>query len=380
MNIAVIGGGAAGIYYSILRKQRHPEDKVTIFEKEERIGRKILATGNGHCNLLNKNIAPEMFNNPVVVANALNKYSYQDMADVFESWGIPLMDKDGLIYPLSYSAKNIVNQLISLLNQHKIAVKTSSKVLDYTNVGGKYYLGEEGPFDRIVFATGGCSSPKLGSDGSLIGTLKKHGYKIADMQPGLCPIKVKEKGLKAISGIRHHASVSLWAGGNAPVYIEEGEVLFKDDGLSGIVIFNVESQYVRHYSNIKDVKIQLDLFPEYSEKELFEKLESSKRSNNEYLLGYLPKELIVFLSQGSSKDNRWWASELKNIMFTVDKTYGFDSSQVSIGGVLSTNLKPSLESKSEKGVYFLGELVNIDGICGGFNLSWALLSALIASE
>lgn len=380
MNIAVIGGGASGIYYSLLRKKRHPEDKITIFEKEERIGRKVLATGNGHCNLLNRNIAPEMFNNPVVVAAALNKYSYEDMANVFESWGIPLMDRDGLIYPLSYSAKNIVNQFISLLNRYKIAVKTSYKVSDYKNIGGKYYLGEDGPFDRIVFATGGCSSPKLGSDGSIINTLKKHGYKFADMQPGLCPIKVKEKGLKSISGIRHHAMVSLCVSGNAPAYVEEGEVLFKDDGLSGIVIFNVESKYVRHYSNNKDVKIQLDLFPEYSERVLFEKLESSKRSNNEYLLGYLPKELIVFLSQGSDKDNRWWANRLKNITFTIDKTYGFDSSQVSIGGVLSTNLKPSLESKSEKGVYFLGELVNIDGICGGFNLSWALLSALIASE
>lgn len=380
MKIAVIGGGASGIYYSLLRKRRHPEDQITILEKEERIGRKILATGNGHCNLLNKSIKPEFFNNPPMIAKALNKYPYDKLASIFWSWGIPLMENDDLVYPLSYSAKNVVNQLISLLNQENIAIKTSVKVTDYKYSNGKYTLDGIGTFDRLVFAIGGCSQPKLGSDGTLFNTFKKHGYDFADMQPGLCPIKVKEKGLKSISGVRHHALVKLIVNGSNPAYQEEGEVLFKDDGLSGIVIFNVESQYVRHYSKFIDAKISLDLFPEYSEKELLALLDEAKRNNNEYLLGFLPKELSIYLCGSSSKDNRWWANKLKNIVFTIDKTYGFESSQVSIGGILSTNLTSSLESKNEKGVYFLGELVNIDGICGGFNLSWALLSALLASE
>ena len=379
MNIAVIGGGASGIYYSLLRKEKYPEDKITIFEKEERIGRKILATGNGHCNLLNKNLKPEYFNDEQLISLLLTKYDVKDLENIFRSWGIPLMEKNGLVYPLSYSAKNVLNQLISLLNQRKIDIKTSTKITSYDKRGSKYYLGEFGPFDRIVFSVGGCSQPKLGSDGSLYSTIKSNGYRFADMMPGLCPIKVKEKGLKSISGIRHHAEVRLLVNDKI-VYKEEGEVLFKDDGLSGIVIFNVESYYARHYSKINDAKISIDLFPEYTTVELLKEMDFAKTHNKDYLLGFLPKELSIWISKNTTKDNKWWSSQLKNLTFTIDKVYGFDSSQVSIGGVLSTNLTPSLESKFEKGVYFLGEIVNIDGNCGGFNLSWALLSAIIASE
>lgn len=379
MNIAVIGGGASGIYYSLLRKDKYPEDKITIFEKEERIGRKILATGNGHCNLLNKNLQPEYFNDKSFLDSLLKKYTINDLENVFRSWGIPLMEKDGLIYPLSYSAKNIVNQLISLLNQRKITIKTSTKIANYERKGNKYFVDEYGPFDRIIFSVGGCSQPKLGSDGSLFNLIRSHGYHFQSMMPGLCPIKVKEKGLKAISGIRHRASVKLLVD-NRNVYEEEGEILFKDDGLSGIVIFNVESQYARYYSHKTNVKISVDLFPEFSETELLKELNHAKENNLDYLLGFLPKELIAWISKNCQKDNAWWSSELKNLIFTVDKVYGFDSSQVSIGGVLSTNLTESLESKFEKGVFFIGEMVNIDGNCGGFNLSWALLSAMIASE
>lgn len=379
MNIAVIGAGASGIYYSLLRKDRHPEDSITIFEKELRPGRKILATGNGHCNLLNSSISPKYFNDAPFMTYVLNKYPYAYFESLFLKWGIPLMKKGDLVYPLSYSAKNFLNQLLRLLEDKNIKVLTGIKIESYSKRNDGYYLDGRGPFDAIVFSTGGASTPKLGSDGEIFNEIADHGYNVDPLVPGLCPIILKEK-VKSISGQRHKAFVSLLINGQN-VYGEEGEVLFKDDGISGIVIFNVESIYARTYTDVDDAKLKVDLFPEYSEGVLLEMIKESAEISKDYMLGFVSLELINYLLPKSGKQSpEYWAHALKNILFTIKDVYDFSSSQVTIGGISTKELDSKLMSKREKDVYFIGESVNIDGICGGFNLSWALLSALLASE
>lgn len=379
MNIAVVGAGASGIYYSLLRKERHKEDNIIIFEKELKAGRKILATGNGHCNLLNSSIRPEHFNDVSTLKSALDKYPYEYLESVFYKWGIPILKKDDLVYPLSYSAKNYLNQLLRLLDDRDVKLSLGTTITSYKKKKDGYYLNGKGPFDRVVFSTGGASSPKLGSDGEIFNEIARHGYDIDPLIPGLCPIILKEK-VKSISGQRHRASVSLMINGKK-AYEEEGEILFKDDGISGIVIFNIESRYARSYSNIDDAKLHVDLFPEYKEEELLGLIKSSSKVSKEYMLGFVSLEMINYLLPRDQKQSpEYWAHALKNISFTIKDVYDFDSSQVTIGGIDIKNLTSNLESKNEKGIYFIGESLNIDGICGGFNLSWALLSALLASE
>lgn len=379
MNVAVIGAGASGIYYSLLEKERHPEDSITIFEKELKPGRKILATGNGHCNLLNSSIKPEDFNDPEFVKYALDKYPYSYLESVFYKWGIPLLKKDELVYPLSYSAKNFLNQLLRLLGDRGVKLCLGTTISSYKKRKDGYYLNDKGPFDKVIFSTGGASSPKLGSDGEIFDEIADHGYDIEPLIPGLCPFILKEK-VKSISGQRHKASVTLLIN-NKDVYKEEGEVLFKDDGISGIVIFNIESRFVRQYSNSNDAKLRVDFFPEYSEEDLLKLIKESAKVSKEYMLGFISIETINYLLPKAGKQSpEYWAHALKNIVFTIKDVYDFASSQVTVGGIHLKNLTSCLESKTEKGVYFIGESLNIDGICGGFNLSWALLSALLASE
>ena len=379
MNIAVVGAGASGIYYSLLRKDKHPEDTITIFEKEIKPGRKILATGNGHCNLLNSSIRPEDFNDVPYMSSLLDKYPYAYLELVFSKWGIPLMRKGELVYPLSYSAKNFLNQLLGLLEDKNVKILTGIRIESYSRRNNGYYLNDKGPFDMVVFSTGGASTPKLGSDGDIFNEIADHGYDIAPLVPGLCPFILKEK-VKSISGQRHKASVTLMINGKS-VYSEKGEVLFKDDGISGIVIFNIESIYARSYTNVNDAKLNVDLFSEYSEGELLEMIKASAKISKEYMLGFISPELINYLlPKGGKQSPEYWAHALKNVIFTIKDVYDFSSSQVTVGGINIKELDSKLMSKREKGVYFIGESVNIDGICGGFNLSWALLSALVASE
>lgn len=393
MRIGIIGGGAAGIYSALLIKQDHPNYEVHIFEKEKKLGRKLCATGNGRCNLLNQNLVPEKYNHPSLMKGVIEAYPFDYLCSVVKSFGVPLRNENGYIYPESYSAVAYTDFLIDLLHQFKVFVHLGETVEEYQQKGGQFAIitlscTDFGVFDKLVFTIGGASTPNLGSDGKTFPVFAKHGYRIVSLRPGLCPIKVKHpEQVKPLAGIRRPALVRALVG-SKKAFEEEGEVLFKEDGLSGIVIFNLESALMR-IGFLPLSEIHIDLFPDKEVTDLEEELRAFWKLNpNHFLDAYFPLPLVDYIykinnlnnSQIKTSDFPSLASSLKDLVFFPSAAYPFSSSQVTLGGISFDDIGAKLESKLEPGVFFAGEILDLDGDCGGYNLTWALMSSLIVDE
>lgn len=365
MKIAIIGAGAAGVMAAISIKRQNPNYNVVIFEHLDKPLKKILATGNGKCNLGNSKLDLNKYKNSEFVKNVFSNYTYKKYKELIESIGFLTKENNNLLYPQSESAITVREAFLKQLNSLKIEIKLNEELLDYksekqilikTNLG-EYY------FDKLIITTGGCSNPKLGSDGSIFSILKSHNYQLVETKPGLCPIYVKEK-TKILDGIRVTANVKIDEN-----FSELGEVLFKEKGLSGIVIFNASSEIAKLNKN--SVKICLDLLPNYDFKQL-KNLRKSP-SNTEFLDSLIHPNLVkYFIQNGYDKDP---IKYLKNLPFTFDKFYGFEFSQVSVGGLSIKEINNNFQSKREKNVYFLGEVLDVDGPCGGYNLTWAFYTS-----
>lgn len=368
MKVIVIGAGASGVTAAINYKRHHKGDDILIIEHLDKPLKKILATGNGKCNLGNSNIDFSRYNDPLFAKEVITGYDYKKF---FDSISIQTKLIDNLAYPVSESAVSVRDALLHECDKLGIKINVEENFLDYEITSNIKVLTSKNTYtcDKLILSGGLCSSPKLGSDGSVISVLKKHGYKIVDCKPGLSPLYTVEK-TKAIDGIRCKANVKLYAN-NKLIHEELGEVLFKDHGLSGIVIFNVMSVIARN-QDLKH-KIVLDLLPDFDVSYL-ENYRSS-HSFNEFMQAFINPKISAYLKDRFNTENAIF-NALKNLEFTFDKSYGFDFSQVSVGGVENSEITTHMMSKREKNVYIIGELLNIDGPCGGYNLTWAFASAL----
>ena len=380
MKIGIIGSGPSGLYLSIFLKIKHPESEVVVFEKESKLSKKLYATGNGHCNLLNRHLTKDKYNHPEFMAGILEKYGFAFLEGVLKSLGIELTMNGDYVYPLSESAPAYALYLKKLAEKVGVFFVTETRVLDYLAKGSQVEVKTEKKtysFDNIVIATGGKSDPKLGSDGSFYEILKKHGYSLVEPRPGLTPLVLNDKDIKPLAGVRHKANVKAFIGKDK-IFEENGEVLFKNDGISGIVIFNAESAIYRH-KDPKDIQLVVDLFPDWEFEELVKRLAHDEALNSKfYLDSYLVEPLqkhVIARSKGT--DALCLATSMKNLRYSVKNHYGFDYSQVTIGGISLDEVDENLLSKREKGVYLIGELLDVDGDCGGYNLTWSLLSAII---
>ena len=373
MKVAIIGASAAGIYTALLAKKNHPDWEIVLFDHNAKLGKKILS--------------PEACSHPDFVRPLLRKFSYLKLKETLISFGIPLQSIGSLVYPMAYSAASVVHCLSLNLRALGVKVLLNEDFLSYRIVKGKIYVqtyDKETAFDKLVFATGGKSQKALGSDGSVFEILKSKGYKITDINPGLCPIKCKED-VRYLSGVRHKALITLLYGGRE-LYSENGEVLWKKDGLSGIAIFNCSS-YIARQNPKNKYTVLLDLFPEQSLDDLVEIAEKAYESLGEnFLDGLVEEELSDYIYDNAEIDKPQKSDipllcrMLKSLKFHYEGLYPFDQSQISVGGVAIEELGQHLESKREKDIYFAGEMIDIDGLCGGYNLSWCLLSALAVAE
>lgn len=366
MKIIIIGAGASGITAAINLKRLNPNDEVLIIEHLDKPLKKILATGNGKCNLGNANINLHNFKNEKFVENIIVNYDYKKF---FESINIKTKLIGDLAYPVSESAVSVREALLNECRKLHIKINVSEKLIDYKVTKNILVITDKATYvaDKLILAGGLKSSPKLGSDGSVITILNKHGYHIAPLNPGLSPLKTKEN-TKSIDGVRCKANVSLFLNDKL-IHKENGEVLFKDHGLSGIVIFNTMSIISR---NNEKAKIYIDLLPDYKENELNEYLKN--HSMDELLLAFINPKISDYLLNRFKKSLT--INSIKNLEFNFDSSYGFDFSQVTVGGVLINEVNENLMSKKEEKVYIIGELLDVDGPCGGYNLTWAFASAL----
>lgn len=353
MKIGIIGGGASGTFVAIRIKELNPSFDVTIIERNDKLMKKIAVTGNGRCNYANLGSLEGKYNNPFA-NQIINNLKPTELVDLFEGYGIHPTKIDNLVFPISLSAQTVILMLNKRLEELDINICLNEKVLDYQVNNDQCILKTDKQthvFDKLVFSCGGKAYPQMGTDGSLFDVLKQHGYQIEALSPSLSPIKVKEN-VKKISGQRVKCLVSLLYKDKL-YYAEEGEVLFKDDGLSGIVMLNM-SQKINELADKKAVKIVLDLVP------------NNKVRPNQYLEFVHPK-VASYLTDNNLSINQ--------LTFTFKNFYDFNIAEVSHGGVSLKDITSGLQSKKENKVFFTGEVLDVDGVCGGYNLMFAFASA-----
>ena len=351
MKIGIIGGGASGTYLAIRLKELRPDFDVSIIERNDKLLKKIAVTGNGRCNYANIGETKGKYNNDDFANKILKNLTSEELIANFERYGIHPTKIDNLVYPISLSAQTMILMLLKRVEELGIKVYLNENVLDYSENNKGYVLKTNvttRDFDILVFTSGGKAYPQLGTNGDVIEMLKTHGYQIEELYPSLCPIKTKEN-TKKISGQRSKAKVSLYDK-NKIYYCENGEVLFKDDGLSGIVILNISNR-INSIKDKNNIKIVLDLAPNYN---------NIKEDN---YIEYVSPKIASYLVEHHL--------DIHAVAFTFKSLYDFNVAEVSHGGVSINNLNENLGSKTENNIYFAGEIIDVDGMCGGYNLMFA---------
>ena len=378
MKVGIVGASASGIYTALFLSRAKPDAEIVLFDRMDKPGKKLLATGNGHCNLFHTPLSPSAYNQPGFVESLLKRYDERALLDALKNLGIATFNKGELVYPLSYSASAYLSYLLSLCEKARVNFRLDERVIGVNENELKTNKGEY-RFDHIVFAFGGCSQANLGSDGSLFPLLASIGYRVNTPRPVLCPLKSPDVP-KSLFGVRHTVKLSLKRRGET-LYEEEGEVLFKKDGLSGIAVMNASS-----FARPDDI-VCLDFFPNLSLAELTMMITASAASLKQgYLAAILERPLAEYIEKRigicDKKDEKCEkiAGLLKHLEFRISGLYGFDSSQVSRGGIDLSEVDENLRSKRNPNHWFVGECLDVDGLCGGYNLGFALLSAMVVGN
>lgn len=372
--IAVIGGGPGGLTACYKIKEEHPDYQVVLFEKDEMIGKRIKVSGNGRCNLLNININQNDYYNGEKINYILSYFNkYQNK--FFSELNLHLYhDDEGRMYPITNSSKTVINAFINALNRKGVVIKLNEKFISLNKNNDKYLLitsCDKYIFDKVIFATGGASYLYKKEDYENI--IKSLPYKInyEELSGVLCPIKVKEKINKACVGKRSKAKIYLYLN-NDLIYEESGEILFKKDGISGIVIFNI-SRYIDYKkANLYSIKIN---FIDGIKKNDIDK-ELSLYSKKEVISSYVVDEIADLIL--SYYNNVYQG--LSSFILHVDSLYSLNESQVTRGGILIEELNNDLSLKKDENIYFLGEMIDVDGKCGGYNIFFALASGFFVGS
>lgn len=398
-DLIVIGGGAAGLCAAVYFKFNNPNATVRILESQPRVGKKLALTGNGRCNISNKNIILNRYhsNNTEFARFALEKYDINFTKDFFSKIGVDFVFEGDKAYPSSFQASSVVDCLRFACEEQNIITHLETKVTNI-QVSGNFYKVIAGQMSfmakNVIIATGLLSGgDRLGCDGSMLEILKKADFKTVKTTPAIVQIKTETDIVKQLKGIKINANATLK---NINVIRSEfGEVLFTDYGLSGPPILQISREVLR---SSQPCQISLDIVPEIAFDELNDILANRKknlinRNLDEFFTGMLQKRIgQVILKQAGCKltdrvstlDSsklKVLASLMKNWCFNVTGTTGFNNSQVTAGG-LDTNAfnHNSMECKTAKSLYCIGEILDVDGDCGGFNLQWAWSSAFCAVD
>lgn len=397
--IAVIGGGASGLMAAITAKKSGKE--VIILERKDRILKKVLITGNGRCNItnVNANISNYFGKNISSVENILNKFTPQNTMDFFNELGIVCNEENrGKVYPLSGQASSVVDALRFEAEKLGIKIETEFYVRKIEKDGFKFRIYSEDrkkiEAGRVIIAAGGQSYPELGSNGSGFELAKELGHSVTKLSPSIVQLKTEKNQVKGLQGIKTDVAVTAY-GDNKKICTYDGELLFTDYGISGNVVFNISFVMPLY----KNVEFEIDFMEKFDYNELYEMLKERKRilshlTMENYFNGMINKKLGQFLSKVSGieklskpvkdlndSDIRKLCTVLKKYRVKILETTGFKNAQVTAGGVSLDEVNTEiLESKIVKGLYFSGEVLDVYGECGGFNLQWAWASGYIAGE
>lgn len=400
--IGIIGAGASGITAAIFASRFGGE--VLLFEQLDRVGKKILATGNGRCNITNKTIDVSRYhgNNPKFTFSVLKEFNCNKTIDFFDEIGILCKEEDeGKIFPYSDQASSVLDVLRYELEKLNIPERISTVIEKVEKRNNKFILTssskEKFTVDKVIIATGGKSSSKLGSTGIGYKIAKDLGHSIVTPFPALVQLKLDYNNLKALKGVKFIGNASIMSS-NKTIKEYSGEILFTDYGISGPPILQLSRTALSLYNNEENPCIKVDMFKDLTKEEL--KSIIKKRLTNlankpidSAFIGLINKKLIPIILKDSGITNLKQLSRdiknnqiddilkiLKSWTFKVSGSTGWEFSQVTAGGVNVKDINPkTLESKIVPSLFFAGEVLDVDGDCGGFNLQWAWASGYVCA-
>lgn len=401
--IIVVGGGAAGMTAAISAGRLGAD--VTILEKNPRVGKKILATGNGRCNYTNVNVNVSCYNgnNPKFTYSALSDFTIEETISFFEKLGIEHKVEDlGKVFPMSDQASSILDVLLYELNNIGVNIICDANVKNILKDENRFVVqvesGKEYTADKVILTPGGKAMPSSGSDGSGYELAKKLGHKITDIFPALVQIMLEGQYFKRIDGVKFVGTAEI-IHNNKSIIKDRGDILFTNYGVSGPPVLQISRKAGELLNQRKEAYVKLDILDAMTVDEvraLFNKRfgHNPEKSVEFSLVGLINKRLIpVILLEAGIEDIKRpvsyiTASETESIVrvlkdwrFKIRGTKSWPSAQVTAGGVVTDEINPkTMESRLVKGLYFAGEILDIDGQCGGFNLQWAWSSGFVAGK
>lgn len=396
--LLIVGGGAAGLAAAITAARRDPAMEITILEGKERLGKKLLSTGNGKCNLTNDHISLEHYHSgdSADLACFLDKMPEQRTLDFFRDMGLyTSSDEAGRVYPYCRQAAMVQELLIlNTARYGNIHTVLGTRVTELRQVPGGFAAetqeGRRYEAARVILTTGGQAAPKLGSDGSGYDLARGLGHSVTPLRPCLVPLKCKGEFFRELKGVRCHGAVALYRG-KTLLAQDRGELQFTDYGLSGIPVFQLSC----HLTGVAEIRV--DLLPEITGEQLFAELRERLRRNaaesvEDAMLGLIHRKLQYVIlkrlgisptgsARGVSHETlSRLVNAIKDWRIPVMGTASWDQAQVTGGGVPLTEVGEDFQSRCCPGLYLAGELLDVVGDCGGYNLHWAWCSGIITGE
>ena len=403
-DVAVIGGGAAGCMAACAASEGGV--RTLILEANDRIGRKICATGNGRCNLTNLHVDENCYHTGggEDLSAFFARFSVEDNIRFWESRGVYLHDRNGYVYPRTDQASTIADAFDKILRAAGTEIISGSRVIDVkpeedsegrvfrigTKEGRRYFAR------KVILAGGGAAGPQYGSDGSLYEIARSLGHTVNKPLPALVPLMSDDKDLKAAAGVRCDAKITLVCGEKS-FRAERGELQITQTGISGIPVFQISSEVSRALDEGKKVFAQIDFLPDFTD-QMWEAEKERRLSEDRncmlgvFFLGLVNRKVLALLlrkrelqaeKKASKVDEDTLISimqDMRSFKVRVTGTGGFEQAQVTTGGIPLSQTDKDLMSVFCRGLYLSGELLDVDGICGGYNLQWAFTSGWIAGK
>ena len=399
LKVAVIGGGASGMMAAI--NCAYTGAQVVLLERNDRVGRKLLATGNGRCNYTNENMSMDFLHGEdlLFIERVMEKFGRDQTVEFFDKIGIvPASEGDGKIFPLSFQSSSVLDVLRYEIDKSGIEVLTDSYVVEIKknkNFLIKLKEGKTIGADRVIVTTGGMAMPASGSDGNGYKLVKPLGHITNDTTPALVQLKLKGDKFKQINGVKFVGRVVLYVEGK-PVKEDFGDVLFTDYGISGPPILQLSREAIRAQEKGIDTRLRVSIISGRSKEDVFSYLRKRftdipERTLEFGLVGLINKRLILPIIKELDLDKGKAVGSLENreidalsrILtsweFSVVGNKGWGQAQTTAGGIVTRDINPeTMESKLVEGLFFAGEVLDVDGDCGGYNLQWAWSSGYLA--
>lgn len=401
IDIAIIGGGAAGLMAAIYASSQQPTANIVIFDGAKKLGAKILVAGGGRCNVTHEKISPKDYAGSTsnAIKKILGRFDEKKIVDFFEQRGVPLKTEGtGKLFPTSDKASDVLNALINSCLNNKVSIETQHRISkisknDFfeiiTTKDTRYHA------QRVIVATGGKSLPKTGSDGFGYTLVEKFGHQLTPLiLPALVPLCLEDNPcINENSGISFKATLTLQQSDGKPIISFTNNLLCTHFGISGPLALDISRYYLEAIAKQDSVELRLNFLPDLTQDQLLNMLlkPAEKRNLGTLLQQFLPNKLVYSLMalcdipahtkcQGLSKQKRnLLLQKLYQMALTVTTSRGFKYAEVTAGGVPLSQLELStLESRHQSGLYLCGEILDVDGRIGGFNFQWAWASGYTA--